>query len=421
MKKTLKYALIALLFISIVAVPLLGVSFNDVGYNKETDEKVSNWTVMVPSVCEENAILADISFGGGSSIYLEYDSEDEKINSKDSLEKGAKALEERFQSRGFNDAKGSVEDGKIRLDISQKTHLNSVMADFGAIGDWFFTGSDMQTVLCDSSYVKDAYAVVAGQNQETGKIVYSITVEFTEKGAEEFYANTASYAISSSNFFLMLDGQLVDFCSLSDSTVKDTFTFGQHENYEDAAAIASFIKSGPLPAGVKVVEVKELGSSMGTVAVILAVLFLVASAVAFYIYGKKAGVFAILATVSNAAILLISLLTASYQLNLTTFLTMLIVMILSTVHTVFALRPIGTSLAEKGSITSAAFEKLSKFNVKSLWIHFVILMISLVCMMFVQGSFAFVVRITTVFSIANVATYFTFVVFGIHTMADSKK
>ena len=174
MKKTLKFALIALLFVAVVAVPLLGVRFNNVGYNKDSKEWTSDWMTLVPSVFDENSILTNMQFGGGSAVYLTYDSEDEKINSADNLEKGAKILEERFQARGFADAKATVEEGKIRIDFAQKTYLDSVIQSFGSIGDWSFVGSDMTKVLCDESYVEGA-SVTA--NPQGG---YAVSIEFTK-------------------------------------------------------------------------------------------------------------------------------------------------------------------------------------------------------------------------------------------------
>lgn len=413
MKKTFKFVLIALLFVAVVAVPLLGVRFNNVGYNKDSKEWTSDWMTLVPSVFDENSILANMQFGGGSAVYLTYDSEDEKINSADNLEKGAKILEERFQARGFADAKATVEEGKIRIDFAQKTYLDSVIQSFGSIGDWSFVGSDMTKVLCDESYVEGA-SVTA--NPQGG---YAVSIEFTKKGAEEFYANTASYAISGSYFYLMLDGQMAAYANLTDSSVKETFTFGQYD-YENAAAIASFIKTGPLPEAIKVVNVEELEPTLGTglLAVIygvIAVLFL-GAIVAFFLIGKKAGVFATLAFVADAAILLTAMLSSSIQLNFITLITMVVLMILAGLAYVAALRPIGAAFKEKAQLSASTLASLSKFNTRFIAIHAVVFFATLICFLFGTGNFMYVVRITMLFSAANAALYFLLFYFGVHTL-----
>ena len=414
MKKTLKFVLIALLFVAVVAVPLLGVRFNNVGYNKDSKEWTSDWMTLVPSVFDENSILANMKFGGGSAVYLTYDSEDEKVNTSENLKKGAKILEERFQSRGFADAKATVEEGKIRIDFAQKTYIDSVIQSFGSIGDWSFVGSDMTKVLCDESYVKGA-SVTA--NPQGG---YAVSIEFTKKGSEEFYANTASYAISGSYFYLMLDGQMAAYANLTDSSVKETFTFGQYD-YENAAAIASFIKTGPLPEAIKVVNVTELEPTLGTglLAVIygmIAVLF-IAGIVAFFLFGKKAGVFATLAIVADAAVLLTAMLSSSIQLNFITLITMVVLMILAVLAYIAALRPIGAAFKEKAQLSATIVASLSKFNIRFIAIHAAVFFATLICFLFGTGNFMYVVRITMLFSAANAALYFLLFYFGIHTLA----
>lgn len=415
MKKTLKFVCIALLFVAIIAVPLLGVRFNNFGYNKDSKEWTSDWTTLVPSVFDENSVLTNMQFGGGSAVYLTYDSDDEKINTAENLEKGAKILEERFQGRGFSDAKAKVEDGKIRVDFAQKTYIDSVIQSFGSMGDWSFVGSDMTKVLCDESYVKDASVVANAQGG------YSVSIEFTKKGSEEFYANTASYAVSGSYFYLMLDGQMAAYANLTDSSVKETFTFGQYD-YENAAAIASFIKTGPLPEAIKVVNVTELEPTLGkglltAIYAVIAVLLLCFVA-AFFFVGKKAGIFATFAFVADAAILLTAMLSSSFQLNFITLITMVVFMILAGLVLIGALRPIGQSIKEKAFVSVPAVASLSKFNTRLIAVHAAVLFIALICFLFGKGNFMYVVRLSMLFSAANAAVYFLLFYFGIHSMAS---
>lgn len=415
MKKTLKFVLIALLFVAIVAIPFLGIRFNNFGYNKDSKEWTSDWTTFVPSVFDENAILANMQFGGGSAVYLTYDSEDAEINSDENLKKGAEILEARFRDRGFSDAKASVEDNKIRIDFAQKTYIDSVIQSFGSIGEWSFVGSDMSSVLCDDTYVEGA-SVTA--NPQGG---YAVTIEFTEKGAEEFYANTASYAVSGSYFYLMLDGSMAAYANLSDSSVKETFTFGQYD-YENAAAIASFIQSGPLPEAIKVENVTKLEPTLGkglltAIYAVIAVLF-IGFIVSFFLVGKKAGIFAALALIADASILLTSMLSSSYQLNFVTLITMVVVMVLAGLAFVTALRPIGQALKEKPFVTASSLGSLSKFNLRFIAIHAAVFFVALICFLFATGNFMYVVRLSMLFSVANAAIYFLIFYFGLHTLAS---
>ena len=56
-KNILKYALIFLIFISVLIVPILGVWFGDFDS---------------PSIFDDNVLLTDRQLGGGSSVYLAF-------------------------------------------------------------------------------------------------------------------------------------------------------------------------------------------------------------------------------------------------------------------------------------------------------------------------------------------------------------
>ncbi len=415
MKNVLKIAFIALLFISIVAIPLFGVHF----YTSPADYQATpdNYFVL-PSIFDDNAILTNIQLGGGTSVYLSYHSDDEKVNTQENLEKGAKIIETRFRDRGYNDAKAFVEDGMIRLDFAQKTYIESIVSQVASIGDWSFVGSDMTKVLCDASYIKDAYVSANG----TGG--YGITLEFNEKGKGEFFANTASYATSGSSFYLMIDGQFTAVASISDSTVTDTFTFGSYE-YESAAIISSLIKNGKLPSEVHVEKTEALAPSLnkgilGGVAAVSAMIVVI-SCVLLLIKGRSAGIFAVIAVLADVAIFVISMLNSSWQLNLITLFAQLVCVILATVIALFAIIPVGKSLKEKKFISASALEKVSKFNVKSLWIHGILIVLSIICYLFAKGTFISIVRITLTFACANAIFYFLFLYFGIRILSDIKK
>ncbi len=397
-KKNIKFLFIALLFICIIAVPLFGVSFYE-----------------SPSIFHDNAILTNLKFGGGSSVYLSLDTEDEKIVTDENLQKTADILEVRFHDRGYNDAKTSVVDKTVRLDIAQKSFVDSVVGSIATLGEWKFVGSDMNQTLCDASMVKDAYV---SANPTGG---YGITLVFTEKGKSEFFANTATFAASGANFYLMMDGQYAAMATISDSTVRDTFTFGAYE-YTSAASVASMIKNGQLPAQVKIEKTEALAPAIGTATQTVifgacAVLFVV-FLLLFFLKGKTAGIFPAFALIANLAVFLTAMANASYQLNFVTLITMVVCLALASVFYLFAVSGVGASLKATKTVSASAMAKLNKFNVKAIWIHAIVLAISLICFLFVQGMVLYVARIALLFTCADFILYFLFVYFGIHTMAE---
>ncbi len=401
MKTILKFALLALLLLTILIVPLMGVSFYD-----------------SPGLLSGGSVLANMQFGGGSSVYLTFDSEDEKVNSEENLKKGAEVLENRFTARGYSDVTATVKDGQIRLDFAQKSFVESVISQVATIGKWTFVGSDMTKSLCDASYIEDAYV---SANPAGG---YAITMKFTEKGAEEFYANVASYAVSGSSFYLMLDDQLTAMATVSSSEVAETFTFGQYE-YDSAAIIASMMKHGELPATVKIDRIESLSATLGntllTVILSAVCIIILACVVALVLFGRTAGIFASFGIIADCAILLTALLNGSFQLSFTTLTSMLILIILATILSVFAIKGVGKSLKEKKIVSSSALTKLGKINVKSIWIHGAVIGITLICHLFATGMFLYIARIALIFACTNIITYFIFLYFGILTLAEAKK
>ena len=173
---------------------------------------------------------------------------------------------------------------------TQKEYIDTIVSQIASIGSWSFVGSDMTKVLCDASYVKDAYVTA----NPTGG--FGITLEFNEKGKGEFFANTASYATSGSSFYLMLDGQFAAVANITDKTVRDTFTFGAYE-YQSASIIASTIKNGELPAEVHIEKTETLAPSLNkgvlTAIAIVSALIVIVAAVLLLIKGRSAGIFAV--------------------------------------------------------------------------------------------------------------------------------
>lgn len=398
MKKTLKLVFIALLLISIIAVPVIGVSFYD-----------------SPSIFDDNAILTNIKFGGGTTVYLSLDTVDPTLKTEDSLNKTAETLENRFIDRGYTDAKVSVKDSTLRLDVSQKDYIDTLIASVCSLGQWSFVGSDSTTTLCNATMVKDAYV---SANPNGG---YSITLEFTKEGKSEFFANTSSYAASGASFYLMMDGSYAALATISDATVRDTFSFGQYE-YSSAASVASMIKHGELPANVKIEKIEALAPALSTttLTVIYSViaLILVALIALMILIGKVNGAFAVSALISNIAIFLTAMANASYQLNFVTLSTMTVCLVLAGIFYIAALVTVKKNLSGTGSVSSSAIKALNKVSLKGFWAHVIVLAIALICMMFTHGTILYIARIALLFTCADTILYFIFVYFGIRTLAE---
>lgn len=385
-----------LLLLCIVAVPLFGFNLYD-----------------SPSIFEENAIFTNRQFGGGTAVYLAVSDEEAEDITDEDYESAATILKERFLAMGYSDVETAVEDKLVRIDISQKTYVDSVIAQASTPGDWQFVGSNLSDVVCDSSLVEDAYVVA----NATGG--YGVTIVFKENGAEKFMSNTSSYAASSSYIYLMVDGQFTASATVP-SSVKDTFTFGAYEQ-SSASTLANYIKYGKLPATFVIEKTEALAPSISktiqtAIFAVCAVIVLALIAV-LVIRGRAAGLFAAFVLIADVAVFAVSIVNGSFMLNVATLISFIVLLILSAVLMIQAVAPIGAMLKE-GKNVSAGFKALSKNAVRFTWIHALILALTILCLFFISGPAIYVVRCAMIFAAADFLLYFAFVYFGIYTLAE---
>ena len=401
LKKVLKYCVIFLLLVCVVSVPLFGFRSFDRSYNS-------------PGIFEENALFTNRQFGGGTSVYLAF-SEDEAGNvTSEDYKKSATILQERFTSMGYSDAVTEAVEGAVRVDIAQKTYLDSVIGQATAPGKWSFVGSNLTDVVCDASMVEDAYVVA----NPTGG--YGIKLEFTEAGEASFANKAASYVASSSYIYLMLDGQFT--ASAQVTALKDSFTFGAYEQ-SSASMIATFIKYGELPASMVIEKTEALAPTIpssvtSVIAIVLAVLFVAACAL-LIVKGKMTGLFAAFVLISDVAVLTTSMLNGGFMFNVATLVAMTILVLLSAIYLIKVVAPFGKLAKEKKPISALELKALAKEAVRTTWIHALLLTVALICLFTISGSFIYVVRCVLVFTCADFLAFFAFLFFGVHTQAKA--
>ena len=390
-----KLILLALLLVCVIAVPLCGVPY----YDSE-------------SIFSDDAFVTDTALGGGTSLYLAPDETDEMI-SLDTLEKTRDILLARLQALGFTDAKAEVVDSMVRVDISQKRYLNSLVAEVSSKGTWSFVGSSSGESLCDASMVTDAVV----ESSSTGG--YAVTLTFTEEGAQSFYANASTYAITGSNIYLLIDGQYTAAATVSSTKVKDTFTFGGY-NYESASRLASIIKNGELPATIRLEKTESFGPTLSktvlTVLYTAAALIFVGALVAFIARGKGAGLIAFAALISDACILLTAMANQFFILNLATLIAVFVCMIAAAIFFAYAIG----AVTKSGAISVSARTLFKPVNRKVLWIHAILFAVTMIAWLFAKGTFLSIVRAVWIFNFADAASYFFFLYLPVCTLSDAK-
>lgn len=413
MKNALKFVVIGLLLLCIIAVPVFGVYFYQspqLYANNPNDYYVS------PSLFEKGSAMTNRQLGGGTSVYLSMDSGNEITD--EALKNGADILMARFNAMGYTDTETTVEDGMIRLDISQKTYIDSIIDQFGSIGAWSIVGSDMSEILCDASMISDAEPVANSSGS------FSIKVTFTEEGATKFSNNTASYAYSSSYMYYMVDGQLVNIATVSSSDVKETFTFGTFD-YSSAIMYAAFMKEGTLPGTLVIEKTEELAPTLSTgiitACVAVSAVVLVALAVVLIARGRLCGLFAILVLIADIAVLTASNLNGGYTLHLASLFGILIMLIGSAAISFFALAPVQAAVKDQKKIGAPVLEQIERFNLKVILIHAILLAVSIIGRFTAGGALLSIAQAGLVFTVSNFIFHFVFFYFPVRTLSDMQK
>ncbi len=413
MKNTLKLVVIGLLLLSIVAVPVFGVYFYT--SPKLYSQRPSDYYVS-PGLLQGGSLTTNRQFGGGTSVYLSVDTEKEAT--EEVLKSASDILKARFTAMGYSDTETAVQDGLIRLDLAQKTYINSVIDQFGSIGAWSLVGSDMSEVLCDSSMITDATAVANTSGS------YSINVTFSEEGAKKFSNNTASYAHSSSYMYFMMDGQLLNFATVSSSEVKQSFTFGTFD-LSSAIMYASIMKEGALPGPLTIEKTEPLAPSLSgaviTACIIAAVLIVLALFAILVFRGRLFGVFAGLVLIADIAVLLAANLNATFTLHLGSLIGILLMLAGSAAISYFAMSPLKSLSKENNKISSAIVSQIGKLNLKVILIHAILLTLSIVGRFFAQGLLLSIAQAGLVFTCCNFIFHFVFLFFPIHTVSEMQK
>lgn len=392
MKNALKFTAIALIFVSLILVPLVGVTFYD-----------------SPSVFEDDAFYTNRQFGKGTSVLVGFD--EEAGVDESSLKNAAETLKNRFLDVGYSDTVVEVEGDAIRLDIAQTSFVDSVISEMGAIGHWEFV-SPSQNAVCNASMVESASIA-----QNAGN--YYVTLHFTEEGASTFASNCSSIAASSGSIYLLVDGQYASYVNLSNATFGSTFTFGAFQ-FSSAAQLVATINNGELPGEVQILSASELPATLsGTALWCICGAFLlifVVYAILYLIKGKLVGLFALLALVSDAAILLTAFANKFLMLYLPTVIGAAVLLCLAGLFYLYATAKTAKCVAAPSSLSKA----VKSVNKLFFWTHGLLLFALIIAVLYATGTFAYLVRETMLFTFFNALVYGVMFLFPVFTLSDAK-
>ncbi len=408
-KNVLKFIFVALLMLSLILVPLVGVSYYD-----------------SPSIFEKNAVATNRQFGDGISALLAFEENEENDElelTDETLQNAATTLQERFRALGLSDTDVSVaEDNQLRLDIASSSFIDDIVAQYGIVGHWAITNSSMEELLVAAD-ISDARLIVKNGS-------YQVEVTFTEAGRQKFYNSTSVAAASGSAYmYLTIDSQYASFITINEPVNRDTYSF--QSQAMDPSLVASILKYGELPSTLKVVSSEVLPSKLSNgaiigIAAVLAVVFVVLCAV-LVSKGKMSGLFASLALLADICVFLTSAANGGFQFEYATLAALVCFIILAWGFYFFILNKIGKELKGEKSLSYALSRYEHKMNIKAIWIHAAAFAVALICYM-ISVSYFYISRFFLVFlyisrifllgSVANIVFYFLIFLLSAKALAD---
>jgi len=399
-KNILKFASLGLLLLCIVFVPLFGFMFED--YDS-------------PSIFSDNAVVASKSFGGGTTVYLK--PVDGKTLTAESYLKAAETLQLRLHDMGNTDATAVANGNEyVKVEVSQKVLIEQLFATVASVGEWALIGSSSEA-LATADMIKNVEVMTSAQ---TGG--YVMQFEFTEDGAAQFKANTASYSISSANIYLTIDGNYVGMATVSaDMTTKlnvNLLSFSANVS-ESVSLWKSMILNGSLPSAFEVDSTEPIAPTYScavrTVIYVALALIVLASIAFFLVKGRVAGLSASAALISTISIILIALVNKTFALNLANVIAFAICLIAVALFYSLPLRGAGDALKLGKKVDLRPFTKL---GLKALWIHALIFAVSVAVLFIVTNGYVLqVANLVMLFSLASISNYFIFIFFPAHTLS----
>jgi len=233
---------VSLLIMLIVAVGLGAVSYFGVGTNK---------------VMGVNNIKQGLDLSGGVHIVYEAEKEtvtDEEMSAAISLIRG------RLDWNNWTEAEVAKEGAKrLRVDIPGVENAEEAISEIGQTAQLVFA-DEAGKVLLTGDMVSRAIKEV-GAMEEGGPSVPYVSLEFNEQGKELFAKATQENL--NKRIVIVLDGEVV-----SAPTVNSAITDGKamitgNFTPEEAEKTAALIRAGSLPFNLKVLEMKNVGATLG--------------------------------------------------------------------------------------------------------------------------------------------------------------
>lgn len=210
-------------------------------------------------------IKLGLDIAGGS--YVEYQAvNDDGSNatpSQDDIDTTIAILRQRAADQGYTEALvTNMDNGRFRVELPAVKNPNEASKILGQVAKLTFTEPDGTEVLSGTDVATAVYQY--GQASENGGYQHYVALELSKEGAEKFAEATSR--LVGQQIAINLDGALVSAPVVQTAITdgKAVITVGGGEDAEtQAKTLASIIRSGHLPFGLKEVGISTVSATLG--------------------------------------------------------------------------------------------------------------------------------------------------------------
>lgn len=179
---------------------------------------------------------------------------------QDKMDSAISMIQQRLDRKGWTESNVYQEgDKRIRVEIPGIEDVETAINEIGQTAKLSFVDITGQVVVKGEDVInakKQAYTTETGQTQ----IVVSL--EFNEKGKEDF--KKATEANIGQPIFIMLDDQLISAPTVNTVIPDGKAIIEGGFDIDSAEELASLIRAGSLPFELEILEMNTIGATLGT-------------------------------------------------------------------------------------------------------------------------------------------------------------
>lgn len=181
----------------------------------------------------------------------------------DDMIKAESIIRRRLDSKNYTEATVSIQGAnRLRVEIPDVDDADAVVADIGKTAQLLFTDVEGNVLLTGSDVVDASYQEYSTMEGSQQVRKSGVSVTFNKEGTQKFSAATKENI--GKPIYIVLDDDIISAPRVEQQIDTDTCSITGVFTMEEAAYLATLIKSGALPVPMNVIEMSNVGAQLGS-------------------------------------------------------------------------------------------------------------------------------------------------------------